>query len=332
MKKILKKILFVVLILFLFLIAYFSIGSVQPAENITWGVNFSQKQANLFGLDWQTLYLALLEDLEFKNIKIATHWDLIEREKGVYDFSDLDWQIETAGNYGAKVILVIGMKTPRWPECHMPGWTDYMIKEEQQASILDLVSQIVNRYKDSNSVIAWQVENEPFFPYGDCPWTDKAFLKKEIAQVKSLDNERLVSVSDSGEYSTWFTAAQLSDFVSSTLHRKVWYKEFKIYVDYFWFRPIYYARKAGLISFLFDKKVIIGELQAEPWCSHILPTNCSSEEQLRTMDLEKLKDNVKFARETGLDEIYFWGGEWWYWLREKQDSPQIWEEVKKIIN
>ena len=75
---------------------YLFIGKTEPAEEITWGVNFSQKQAQNLGLDWKETYSALINDLEVKNIKIASYWDLIEKEEGKYNFEDLDWQIKEA--------------------------------------------------------------------------------------------------------------------------------------------------------------------------------------------------------------------------------------------
>jgi len=32
-----------------------------------------------------------------------------------------------------------------------------------------------------------------------------------------------------------------------------------------------------------------------------------------------------------MDTIYLWGSEWWYWLKEKQNDPKIWEEAKNLI-
>ncbi|MDI6591974.1 MAG: beta-galactosidase, partial [Patescibacteria group bacterium] len=116
MKKFLKKILLTLLIVIL-LFGYLFMGTSPQAEEISWGVNFSQKHAENLGLDWRETYLALLDDLRVKNIKLITHWDLIEPSEGEYKFEDLDWQIKEAEKKGAKLLLVIGMKTGRWPEC-----------------------------------------------------------------------------------------------------------------------------------------------------------------------------------------------------------------------
>jgi hypothetical protein len=194
---------------------------------------------------------------------------------------------------------------------------------------LDYIKVLVERYKNSKAIWAWQVENEPFFPFGECPKIEKDLVKREIQLVKSLDSRPII-FGDSGEFSFWIEAAKFGDIIGTTLHRKVYFKEIKKYITYP-FPPVYYWRKAKLIDLFFHKKVIITELQAEPWCKNLI-YNCEIEEQKITMDSEQFKKNVNFAKNTGMDTIYFWGGEWWYWLKEKQNKPEIWNEVKNFIS
>ena len=318
------------LILLLIVIGFFFIGKPPQAEKIIWGVNFSQKHAEGLGIGWQEVYSALIDDLGAKNIKLATYWDLIEKEEGDYDFTDLDLQIKIAAQKRVKLLLVIGMKSPRWPECHIPEWAKGLDKEEQQEKILSLLEQIVLKYQDSSSIVMWQVENEPFFPFGECPWVDKEFLKKEIEQVKGLDKKkRPVVISDSGEGSLWISAAKLGDIVGTTMYRKVWVHQLGIYLTYP-LTPNFYWRKAQIIKTFFNKKVICVELQAEPWGPNLL-YDSPLEEQQKSMDLQKFQEIISFAGKTGLDGFYLWGGEWWYWMKEKQNQPQIWEEAKKLF-
>jgi len=330
MKKVLKYFLFGFLIFLSFFIFYFFVGKAKPAEKIEWGVVFSQKHAQLLELDWKKAYLQILEDLKAKNLKIITHWDLIEPKNNQFNFEDLDWQIKEAEKRNAKIILVIGMKTGRWPECHIPKWITQNSKLKSQNyenEILDFLPTIIERYKDSKAIFAWQVENEPFFPFGECPKIEKNFVKKEIELVRSLD-KRPIIFGDSGEFSFWIEAARLGDIVGTTLHRRVYFREFQRYITYP-FPPVYYWRKAKLIEFFFKKKVIIGELQAEPWCKNLI-YNCDLREQEITMDFKKFKENIDFARKTGLDTIYLWGVEWWYWLKEKGDES-ILNEAKTLF-
>ena len=318
------------LILLLIIVGFLFIGRPSEAENIVWGVNFSQKHAQGLGLDWQETYSALIDDLGATNIKLATYWDLIEKGEGDYDFGDLDLQVKEAEQKGVNLFLVIGMKSPRWPECHIPEWAKGLTKEEQQEKILNLVKQIVSRYQDYSSITMWQIENEPFFPFGECPWVDKEFLKKEVEQVKNLDKQkRPVVISDSGEGSFWISAARVGDVVGTTMYKKVWIHQLGIYLTYP-LPPNFYWQKAQIIKTFFNKKVICVELQAEPWGPRLL-YDSPLEEQQKSMDLQRFQQNIDFARKTGLDEFYLWGGEWWYWMKEKQNQPQIWEEAKKLF-
>ncbi len=329
-QKKLKTIFLIILVSALLFFGYLFIGKPPQAERITWGVNFSQKQAELLGLDWKETYLALIDDLKVEDIKLTTYWDLIEKEEGKYNFEDLDWQIKTAESRGVKILLVIGMKTPRWPECHIPDWAKNLSKAQQQEKILQLIEKIVLKYESRTSIIRWQVENEPFFPFGECPWVDKNFLKKEIAKVRFLDlQERPIVISDSGEGSFWVQAAKLGDIVGTTMYKKVWVRQLGVYLTYP-LPPTFYWRKAQIIKNLFGEEVICTELQVEPWGPKLL-YDSPVEEQEKTMNLEQFKYNIEFAKRTGLKEFYLWGGEWMYWMKEVQNKPEIWNEARKLF-
>lgn len=338
MRKILKMFfLFLSIVLFLSAVVffYFFVGKAPVSKNITWGIDFSQMQAENLKLDWKKNYLAILDDLGVKNIKLHTQWDWIEGKKDNYFFDDIDWQIKQTEQRNAKIIYVLGMKTGRWPECHIPEWTKNLSEEQQQTELLKYIKEVILRYKNNSAVTAWQVENEPFFIFGECPdwyYNDKNFLKKEVKLVKSLDSSREVIISDSGEQSMWFSAAKIGDIVGITTYRKVWLRivdGIGFNVDYF-MPPVAYFRKAQLIKKIFGKNVINIELQSEPWAYK--PFNkIPLKEQEKTMNLDRFKKNVEYAKETGLDTFYFWGAEWWYWMKETQDKPEIWQEAKKLF-
>lgn len=316
--------------LIVLLIVYFFIGSSSQAKNMTWGVNFSVKQTEFLKLDSKETYLAILKDLGAKNIKISVHWDLLEKEKGVYDFSELDWQVKEAEKNNAKVILAIGMKVPRWPECHLPTWARDFSKEEQQGEIITMLEKIVSRYKDSPALSMWQVENEVFFQFGACPWSDEEFLKKEISFVRSQDPNHKIIVTDSGELSFWLRASQAGgDYIGFTTYRMVWNQQFRSYFSYF-LPSVFYGRRADLINNLFHKKAIGVELQAEPWCANSI-MNSSLAEQEKTMNIDQFKNNIEFAKNTGIDTFYFWGVEWWYYMKTAYNNSDIWNEAKKLF-
>jgi len=338
MSKFLKIILIfaiIILAILAIIFCYFFVGRAPAQKNITWGVDFSQMQAESLGLDWKKTYSAIIDDLGAKNIKLHTQWDWVEGEQGNYYFDDIDWQLKQAERKNVKIIYVLGMKTGRWPECHIPKWASNLSEQQQKDATLNYIKTVAQRYKDNEAITYWQVENEPFFKFGNCPswyYNNSDFLKQEIELVKSIDNTRPIIISDSGEQSNWFKAAKISDIVGITMYRKVWAH----ITDGFGFNfnsflsPVTYWRKALLIKKIFGKDVICIELQAEPWTSKPF-YDILLDEQSKTMNLDLFKQNVEYAKETGLDKFYFWGVEWWYWMKEKQGRPEIWQEVKVLI-
>jgi len=223
LKQVLKKLLFVVLLFLLSLGCFLFIGKPKQVENITWGVSFSQKYSEELGLDWKENFLAILDDLEVKNMRLIAYWDLIEKEQDNYNFQDLDWQIEQAKERDIKIILAIGKKVPRWPEHHKPYWTENQPKDDQNKKLLIYIEKIVNRYKDNENILVWQVENEPFinFQFGECEQFDETIVDDEIELVKALDPKHKVLITDSGELSTWRKAIKAGDIFGTTVYRIV---------------------------------------------------------------------------------------------------------------
>jgi len=339
MNKFLKIILIILVIIFIIiagLFIYFFAGKAQVQENITWGVDFSQSQAEYLKLNWKENYSAIINDLGAKNIKLHTNWNWVEGKKDDYFFKDIDWQIKQAEQNNVKIIYVIGMKTGRWPECHIPNWAQNLSSSKQQTELLKYMTEVVQRYKGSKAIVSWQVENEPLFPFGECPgwyYKDDSFLKTEIALVKSLDPTRKIIVSDSGEQSTWFGAAKTGDIVGITMYRNAWAQvndNFGFNINYDFLNPTTYARKAQIIKRMFGKDVICIELQAEPWTSGPLMES-TLEEQTKSMNVDMFKEDVEFAKQTGLDTFYFWGVEWWYQMKTQHNQPEIWNEAKTLF-
>lgn len=326
-KKALKIATVFLAIAFFIFFVYFFVGKAPQPEKIYWGVTFSKKQAEILGLDWKKVYLSLLDDLHIKELRLVCYWDEIEPQRGVYNFQDTDFQIKEAEKRHLKVTLVIGQKVPRWPECFLPDWVKGIPKEEREEELLSYLKTVVNRYKDSPAIWSWQVENEPFFPFGECPKFDRKFFKKEVSLVKSLDS-RPVVISASGTR-FWLSPATYGDIVSFSLYRRAYFKELKREVKYF-FPPVFYYRKTWIVKKIYGKYVFCSELQAEPW-GPVLISDLPFKKQMELMSLDQFKSNIEFAKETGIDRFYLWGGEWWYWLKEKKNMPQYWETARKLF-
>lgn len=216
---------------------------------------------------------------------------------------------------GIKVIAVLGIKQPRWPECHMPAWVKKLTVDQRQEKALKFIKEVVQRYKNNPAIAGWQVENEPLLPFGEnCDKADRNFLKKEVELVRGLSDKKII-MTDSGELGTWIASMSLSDIFGTTVYRRVYDKWFG-YVSY----PIpayFYTIKSAFIRQFFapeNEKTIIVELQAEPWLAG--GKFVSTEEQSRLFSLKDFKTYIRYAQKTGFDETYLWGAEWWYFMAQ----------------
>jgi hypothetical protein len=95
--------------------------------------------------------------------------------------------------------------------------------------------------------------------------------------------------------------------------------------------PNFFKLKQFLIRlFANQKNVMVIELQGEPWIDGWVG-DAPLDQQFQSMNAQRLLDNVNFARKTGINRIYLWGVEWWYWLKVKQNHPELWNQAKDIL-
>jgi len=332
MFKSLRILKYFFLFFFLLLVIVMTLSQIHiPKRNeLKYGVTFSQKQAMALGLDWKKTYIAMLDELGVKKLRLSAYWDDLQSvEGGEYTWNDLDWQISEASSRNAEIVLAMGGRLPRWPECHYPEWVNNLDKDKKEKYTLDYLEKTILRYKENKNITAWQVENEPFLKYfGICPPLDSNFLDKEIALVKKLDS-RPVIVTDSGELSLWVPAAKRADIFGTTMYRDTYSAKLERYVHYP-ITPAFFRFKKNVTSFFAKpQKWVVIEMQGEPWGPKPFQ-NLSEEERSKTMNLQKFKDMIEFSSTTGFSEFYLWGVEWWYWEKEIQNNPDIWEAAKEL--
>ncbi|MBI4142591.1 beta-galactosidase [Candidatus Uhrbacteria bacterium] len=296
-----------------------------------WGVTFSQPHASWLGLNWRDVYGALLDDLHVRHIRTSAYWNWIEDRDDGWRFDDLDWQLDEAARRGATVILAVGRRLPRWPECHVSDWARMLPNVRQQEELLEYVRTVVERYRGHPALARWQVENEPLLSvFGECPPPDRAFLEREIALVRSLDPAHPILLTDSGELSMWMRTAALGDVLGTTMYRVVW-NPLVGYWSYDRLIPPAFYRLKALLAGKPASRMIIAELQAEPWIPKGQLRDTPIPEQRSSMDADRLRRHAAFARATGFSEAYFWGIEYWYWLNAKQHDPSLWDAARTII-
>jgi len=287
---------------------------------------FSASQARYLGLDAQTAYTKILQELKPSEVRLQADWDTIEPIAGQYNWQELDGFINQAAQQNIKVTLAVGRKLPRWPECHDPDWIKGLSFDEIKEDQLSMLRQVVNHYKDNPTIVRWQVENEPLFSFGVCPPPNWHTLVEEVALVKSLDKTRPILLTDSGELSSWWETAGLADEQGVTLYRVTW----NALTGYFSYPlPAYWYRlKAALIS-PWVKQTVVSELQLEPWA----PQGLNKLDQAgvrQSLSLDKFWDNVNFFRRTGFNEGFVWGVEWWI-KAEQLGMPQYWQAGKQLF-
>lgn len=330
-----------IIAVFFITLGLFALALSQKPEKLApgvkiWGMTFSKPFAEQMGLDWKEPYLAALDDLNFKAVRLPAYWPEIEPREGEYDFTDLDWQVEEAAKRGTKIILAAGLKLPRWPECHIPLWAgEFPISNSQfpneklRKALLKYIEETINHYKDNPAVWAWQIENEPFLSFGECPTVETEFLDKEIALAKSLDGRPII-VTDSGELSSWISAAKRADVFGTTMYRVIWsekvpfggYFKYPLPAEFFWL-------KANLASYFADiKKIIVVELQGEPWGPKLI-YETPYEGQMKSMDFKQFRENIAYAEKAGFEEVYWFGVEWWYKMKQ-EGHPEYWGEIKNL--
>lgn len=304
-----------------------------PPERVERGMTFVPMYARELGLDWREAYLATLDDLGVRKLRLSAHWPTVEPSRDVYDFSELHYMLDEAQKRGAQAIISVGRRTPRWPECHTPQWAQDLSWDESKHEIREVVERTVLEFRDHPAVEMWQVENEPFLSVfadmhcGDS--LDEEFLKEEIALVKELDPSRKILITDSGNLGTWWKPYRLGDAFGTSVYIYLWNPEigpFKSIIP-----PSFYRAKLSLVELFFENKPsYLIELSIEPWLTKpVIETPLDV--QFERMDMKKFEEILAFAEKTHFERQYLWGAEWWYWLKGK-GHPEFWERGKEVFS
>lgn len=309
-------------------------------EPLVIGATFSPYYAQSFGLDPKQTMDAMINDLGFKRLRLVSYWDKSEPTPGQYDFTDLDWQFKKAEQADVKISLALGLRQPRWPECHMPKWAENQSMEQWSPKLNDYITEVVNRYKDSPVLESYQLENEYFLTvFGDCPDHSKERLISEFNLVKSLDSSKpLIVTRSNNAVPSWPIGEPRSDINGASIYKRVWDKTVtQRYFEY----PVpawFYGFLAGGAEITTGRDTFIHELQTEAW----LPTNekgrayhmndiSSIPEQNKSLSPDQLADRIDYAAATGMRTIDVWGVEWWYWRKEVAKDPTLWDVAKQKV-
>lgn len=297
---------------------------INPAE---YGVSFSLKQCNAFGISQHATLDWLLTDAGFRRFRLMSYWNEHENIQGKHDFAALDAQLDQISRYGGQVTLCLGARQPRWPENHWPDWAWKLSKEKRTEALLKYIETVVERYKDRRCIISWQLENEALLKrFGKRPEVDRKRLRTEFALVRELDPTRPIIMSTSNSWGvpvrkpmpdiigfSYYTVIFRNKSYHHTVHRPWIHRLRKRWIQYWWSRPCF-----------------VHELQCEPWG----PTSIwkmSLTEQDASMNTYQIEKNITDAQKIGMYPIDLWGAEWWYWRLHVRDDPSIWHAVRAAI-
>ena len=307
-------------------------------EPLIIGTTFVPNYARYFGLEPKDTLQAMIDEVGFRQFRLVSYWKDIERTEGIYDFNELDWQFEKIEAANGKVSLALGLRQPRWPECHMPKWAETMPMEQWEPKLKDFMKATMERYKDSPALESYQLENEFFLDvFGICPDHSRERLIREYEFAKQIDDRHPIIVTRSNNALGFPIGQPRPDEFGVSVYKRVWDKTItKRYFEYplpAWF----YGALAGGGEILTGKDLIIHELQTEAWLpdtgEFAMNDLNSLDEQYKSMNAERLRARLEYGKDSGIRTIYIWGAEWWYWHKVKAQDPSMWniarEEVAK---
>lgn len=302
-------------------------------EPLNIGVTFSSEYANYLELNPKETFKALRDEMGFRRFRLVTFWNMVEPQKGKYDFSDIDWQLKMIEEVGGTASVSIGLRQPRWPECHLAPWAKNEPIEQLNADVNTFIAKTVEHLRNYKVITSYQLENEYFLSvFGECEHIDRKQFVHEYNLVKKLDPSRPILLSLADNYFGIPIGQPRPDQFAVSVYKRVWDQTItRRYFEYP-FTPNYYAYRAGLTEIFTGKSSMLHELQVEPWTPNGLELKFAPiSEQDKSMDLKRAASRIQYGIDTGFRDIDLWGGEWWYWRKIKLSDPSIWNAVKSSL-
>ena len=342
---------------------------VQPRGAARLGISFRPLQAAGLGLDPEAALGALL-GYPFHLIRLGAYWNRLEPGPGRFAPAELDRMLDAAEGAGKQVIVCVGpVKAFGYPEFFVPQHhLDRPLREGALITpggnrrLLDagtaFITRVVERYRDRDAIIAWQVEHEAVDPLGvEHSWRlSEAFARAEVDAVRAADPGRPVMMngflptSDPVALQQWWrtrdqgdslaVAQRLADIVG---------------VDFY---PRHALASAGPLTLYLDgsrarrqqrrrerlldraaaagRRLMIAEGQAEPWEAVTTPPSPAGRAMYSCRPEDLIGNYTQCMRWTGrrpfvLDAYLFWGAEYWL-LRERQGDPSYLRAFARVLD
>jgi hypothetical protein len=312
------------------------------------GVSFSHRHAEWLGLDPDTLYRDLLDDLGVRHVRLSVYWDEVAPAPDQIDFEPLRRWLDPLQERHARALVTVGLKAQRWPEYYPPDW---LVRDNPMphrarlddhpravAHLLLMLERVTAFLADYDAIDAWQVENEPWITSirGTVGWRFSAdLLAREIAVVRESDPRRRPIVVNHSTQSRFdrraYQGAPLADVLAENIYtRKPTGRSWPRYVNTYALGP-FAPPLRNLAAFLrrHRRRFWITELQAEPWESHDVKSAPPS--AIGSISPDRLQANLRLAERVGTTRVYLWGAEWWRYAAERSGDPRYWILARRLF-
>lgn len=331
-----RSVLALAAIVMLTVSSMYGIGEMYIWQNrhkpLVLGATFIPEYATYLGVDPRETLSAMIHDLGIKHVRLVSYWNDIEPSPGQYNFSDLDWQFRMAEEANVKISLAVGLRQPRWPECHMPDWAMSQPKSLWEPELKTFMQRVIERYRSSPALESYQLENEFFLKvFGICPDFTRQRLVDEYNLVKQIDpNHPLIVNRSNNAVPSWPVGDPRADLVGAAIYKRVWDKTItKRYFEY----PVpawFYAFLAGGTKLTTGRGSFIHELQTEAWVPDGYDIrNAPLGELDKSMNPRRLHERVAYGKGTGMKLIDLWGVEWLYQMKVVRQQPELWNTLRQ---
>jgi Beta-galactosidase len=341
---------------------------IQPRGSALLGISFRPLKTAAFGLPLRPTLSKLLE-YPIQMVRLGAYWNLIETHPNVFDFGDLDWQLDAVEQAGAQVILNVGaVKTFGFPEFHIPahhmpqpfpdgtviGPKDY---PDLAAAAVAFIERVVDRYAKRLSIVAWQVENEPLEPiYFVHNWSlSRDLVQLELDALRRQDPVRPVMINGNlptalGEeiLQAWVTrgqgdSLQLASDVAQLIGLDVYPR---VAIAGLGAKTLYLDStdapwdqgdrdRVAAAARSHAQRVLVAEGQAEPW--ELSPLHIPPSPRHRALfsctPSEMIALYNAWAGSAASQPLYaylFWGADYWI-LRAMQGDPEYLNAFARIL-
>jgi hypothetical protein len=302
------------------------------------GTSFASWRAEALGLDDRAAFERICA-MGFSVIRLSASW----REIARFGYKDLDWLLGEAERARQPVLLTVGMKALGWPEFYLP---DGMLPDDAavQRRAIDLVRDVTRRYRDNPSLVAWQIENEPFNRSGPNAWSlPRRVVRAEAEAVRSLDPDRPLVLTafahfddgldrtSSRHTSRWqrrLGLAPPAEREALSILRRGDILGLDVYASIGWLdaggrEQLAHAAPDQVdevarwqrIAHEQGKRLWVTEAQAEPWearrQTHGDPLSAQP---------EAIGDLVNRLVGIGAETVLLWGSEYWLWRADNGDT------------